>query len=173
MTKRALVLIDFVNDFFSPKGVLYVGPQARKIIPFTVSILDEFRKNRETVIFISDAHQSDDRELKVYPKHSLRDSQGAEIIGELSPLPGEYKITKRCYSGTFSTPMADVLKRNYVTEVHLLGVCTSVCIMETAAGLFYHGFNLVTYKRGVADVSTADHTAALKRMKKLFNLKII
>jgi nicotinamidase-related amidase len=173
MVKRALILIDFVNDFFLPKGALYLGPQVRKIVPFAVSVLDEFRKNKETVVFISDAHQAGDRELSIYPKHAMRDSKGSEIIEELTPLSGEYRITKRCYNGVFSTPMADVLKRNYVSEVHLLGVCTSICIMETAAGLFYHGFKLVAYRRGLADLKAADHQTALKRMQKLFQLKIV
>jgi nicotinamidase-related amidase len=135
--------------------------------------LDEFRRKKETVIFISDAHQSEDRELKIYPKHAMRDSTGARVIDELAPLPGEYQITKRCYSGVFSTPMADVLKRNYVTEAHLVGAYASVDVMETAAGLFYHGFSLVVHRKGLADAKLLDQSAALKRMQKIFNLKIV
>jgi nicotinamidase/pyrazinamidase len=171
--KRASIFINFVNDFFSPKGEMFAGPQVRKLIPHAVSVLDEFRRKKETIVFICDAHHSDDKELKVFPKHAMRDTHGAEIIPELSPLPGEYKITKRCYSGVFSTPMADVLKRNYVQEVHLLGVCGSVCVMETAAGLFYHGFNIVLHKKAIADEKAADTAFALKRMQKLFNAKIV
>jgi len=171
--KRALILINVVNDFFLPKGVLYVGPQAKKIIPFAVGVLDEFRKNRETVLFISDAHQSEDREFKIYPKHSMRDSAGAQILETVLPVPGEYQITKRCYSGAFSTPMADVLKRNYVTDVYLMGALASVDVMETGASLFYHGFNLLAYRKGLADLKPNDLSASLKRMQKIFNLKII
>lgn len=171
--KRALILINCINDFFTPKGVLYVGPQAKRIIPFAVGIVDAFRKNKETVVFISDAHQPEDKELKVYPRHALRDSAGAQTIEALTPMSGEYQITKRCYSGVFSTPMADVLKRNYVAEVHLLGALASVDVMETAAGLFYNGFQPVVYRKGLADLKPADLTSALKRMQKIFSLKVI
>jgi nicotinamidase-related amidase len=171
--KRAAIFIDFINDFFQPKSPMFVGSHVKKIIPVAVGILDEFRKKKETIIFICDAHHPEDQELKIYPKHAMRDTSGAEIIPQLSPLPGEYKITKRCYSGIFSTPMADVLKRNYVQEVHLLGVCGSICVMETAAGLFYHGFNIVLHKKAITDVKAADLAYALKRMQKLFNAKIV
>ena len=171
--KRALVLIDFIHDRFSSKGALYAGAGGRKIIPFSVSVLDKFREKREIVVFISDAHQSGDRELKILPKHSMRGTAGAQVIEEMTPLPGEDQITKRCYSGVFSTPVADVLKRNYITEVHLLGATTSVEIMETAAGLYYHGFNIVLYKKGITDLKASDSTSALKRMQKIFNAKVI
>lgn len=171
--KRALILIDFINDLFLSKGALYIGPQARRIIPYTVSVLDEFRKNNETVVFISYAHQEGDRELKLFKKHAMRGTPGAQVIEEMTPLQGEYQITKRCYNGAFSTPMADVLKRNYITEVHILGVATSVSVMETAAGLFYHGFDLAIHKKGIADFKIADQSAALKRMKQLFMAKVI
>ena len=103
----------------------------------------------------------------------MRGSRGGQIIDEMTPLQGEYQITKRCYNGAFSTPMADVLKRNYIHEVHLLGVCTSMSVMETGAGLFYNGFDLVVHRKGIADFKASEQTAALKRMKKLFLAKII
>jgi nicotinamidase/pyrazinamidase len=173
MKKRALVLVDYLNDFFLPKGALYIGPAARKIIPYSVSVLDEFRRNKETIVFISYAHQEGDRELKIFKKHAMRGSKGAQIIEEMTPLQGEYQITKRCYNGAFSTPMADVLKRNYVDEAHVLGVCTSMSVMETSAGLFYNGFNIVTHRKGIADPKPAEQTAALKRMKKLFSAEVL
>jgi len=173
MKKRALVLVDFLNDFFLPNGALYIGPSARKIIPYAVSVLDEFRKKKETVVFISYAHQEGDRELKIFKKHAMRGSKGAQIIEEMTPLQGEYQITKRCYNGAFSTPMADVLKRNYVDEVHVVGAYTSMSVMETSAGLFYNGFNIMVHKKGIVDTKPAEQTAALKRMKKLFLAQII
>ncbi len=173
MKKKALILVDFLNDFFLPKGAAYVGPQARKIIPYSVSVLDEFRKHKDIIIFISYAHQEGDRELKIFKKHAMRGTKGAQVIEEMTPLQGEYQITKRCYNGAFSTPMADVLKRNYTKEVHILGVCTSISLMETAAGLFYHGFDLMIHRKGIADTKTSEQTAALKRMKKLMAAKVV
>lgn len=173
MKKRALILVDFLNDFFLPKGAQYVGPQARKIIPYAVSVLDEFRRKNETIIFISYAHQEGDRELKIFKRHAMRGSKGAQVIEEMTPLQGEYQITKRCYNGAFSTPMADVLKRNYIDDVHVLGVCTSISVMETTAGLFYNGFNPVIHRKGIADTKASEQTSALKRMSKLFMAKII
>ena len=46
-------------------------------------------------------------------------------------------------------------------------------LMETAAGLFYHGFNPVIHRKGIADIKPSEQTDALKRMKKLFMAKIV
>ena len=37
MGKTALIVADMLNDFLDPEGSLYVGAQAREIIPFVAA----------------------------------------------------------------------------------------------------------------------------------------
>ncbi len=57
--------------------------------------------------------------------------------------------------------------------MHLLGVCTSICIMETARDLDLKGYRVVVYRAGVADLNQEDHAWALERMARLFGVKVI
>ena len=43
MGKAALIVTDMLNDFLDPQGSLYVGPQAREIIPFVAQKIAAFR----------------------------------------------------------------------------------------------------------------------------------
>ena len=43
MGKTALIVADMLNDFLDPGGSLYVGAQAREIIPFVAQKIAEFR----------------------------------------------------------------------------------------------------------------------------------
>ena len=63
MGKTALIVIDMLNDFLDPGGSLYVGAQAREIIPFVAQKIAEFRAPGRVVIFVCDAHALDDPEF--------------------------------------------------------------------------------------------------------------
>ena len=56
MGKTALIVMDMLNDFVDPGGSLYVGAQAREIIPFVAQKIAEFRAPGRVVIFVCDAH---------------------------------------------------------------------------------------------------------------------
>ena len=47
MGKTALIVADMLNDFLDPGGSLYVGAQAREIIPFVAQKIAEFRARGE------------------------------------------------------------------------------------------------------------------------------
>lgn len=171
--KRALIVINMIQDYFLPKGALYLGASGRKIIPNAVGLLDEFRRKKDLIIFVSDAHQSDDTELDVLPRHGLRGTWGAQVIEELSPFPGEHSLPKRHYDATFSSTLPDVLKRNHVGETHLIGATASLDYFETAASLFYYGHQLVIYPKGAADVKEKDKKNAFDLLKAKFGARVI
>ena len=50
MAFRVLIVIDLLNDFLNPKGALYCGDGAKKIIPVVRSLIDEFNASGEKVI---------------------------------------------------------------------------------------------------------------------------
>jgi nicotinamidase-related amidase len=172
MKKQALILINMINDFLSPKGALYLGSPASKIIPLAVELLDEFRARKELIVFSSDAHQAQDHEFLSLPRHGLRGTWGARILEELSPLPGEHSLAKRFYDATFSSTLADMLKRNHIDETHLVGVVASLDYFETATSLFYHGHKLVLYEKGTADFKDKEKKNAFQILKRHFGADI-
>ena len=173
MGKTALIVADMLNDFLDPGGSLYVGPQAREIIPFVAQKIATFRAQAGVVIFVCDAHAPDDREFRYFPPHAVKGSWGSQIIPELPPAPGDLVVEKTRYSPFAHTNLDDLLKQEQVDEVHVVGVCTSICVMETVKGLFDRDIPAVVYRQGVADIDPEAHDFALKQMPRVLGVKVV
>lgn len=50
------------------------------------------------IIFTMDWHRSDDEEFKIWPKHCIMGTKGAEIVDELNTKEEDYFVRKRRYS---------------------------------------------------------------------------
>ena len=173
MGKVALIVADMLRDFIDPKGALYVGPTAREIIPFVARKIDEVRARGGVVIFVGDAHASDDREFKFFPPHAVKGTGGAEIIPELVLKPGDYRVEKTRYSSFAKTDLEDILKKEQVDRVEVVGVCTSICILETVKELFDRDISSLVYRQGVADFDPEGHAFALKHMGRVFGARVV
>jgi nicotinamidase/pyrazinamidase len=173
MGKTALIVMDMLNDFLDPGGSLYVGAQAREIIPFVAQKIAAFRARGRVVIFVCDAHDSDDPEFRAFTAHAVKGSWGAGIIPELTPAPGDERVDKTRYSPFAHTNLDDILKQEGVTEVHVVGVMTSICVMETVKELFDRDLPALVYRRGVADSDPEAHAFALKQMPRVLGAQVV
>ena len=173
MGKTALIVIDMLNDFLDPGGSLYVGAQAREIIPFVARKIAEFRARGRLVIFVCDAHAPDDPEFEAFPVHAVQGSWGAGIIPELTPAPGDYRVDKTRHSAFDNTNLDDLLQEEQVEEVHLMGVLTSICILATVQDLFHRKLPGLVYRQGVADSDPEAHAAALQEMEQVLGAKVV
>jgi len=173
MSKRALIIIDMLNDFIDKNGALYCGNSVQPIVPFIQERLQQFRDKKDLVIYLQDSHDEDDKEFDKFPKHAVTDLWGSEIITELAPLPGETVLPKKRFSGFFRTGLEDVLESDRVEEVEVVGVCTSICVMDTVGGLVNRDYKVTVPVKGVADFDPEAHQVSLKRMEKIYGARIL
>jgi nicotinamidase/pyrazinamidase len=173
MGKTALMVIDMLNDFLDPGGSLYVGAQAREIIPFVARKINEFRAPGRVVIFVCDAHTIDDPEFGAFPAHAVQGGWGAGIIPELTPAPGDLRVEKTRHSAFDDTNLDDILKQEQVEEVHLVGVLTSICVFSTVKDLFHRKLSGLVYRQGVADLDPEAHAAALEQMQQILGVQVV
>jgi nicotinamidase/pyrazinamidase len=173
MGKKALIVADMLNDFIDPKGSLYVGAKAREIIPFVAEKIEETRRQGGVVIFVCDAHGPDDREFKYFGAHAVRGSWGSQVIPELPLQPGDLRVEKTSYSAFSSTNLHEILKKGQVERVEVVGVCTSICVMETVKELFDRDIPALVFRQGVADFDPEAHAFALKHIERIFGAKVI
>jgi nicotinamidase-related amidase len=173
MAKRALLVIDMLKDFIEEGGALYCGDRAKAIVSFVRSRIGEFRASKAPVIFIMDSHAEDDPEFKLFKKHSVEGTEGAELGGGLKAAEGDYMVKKSTYDGYYKSDLGKVLKENGIEKAYLAGVCTSICVMETAGSLSKRGYKVAVYKDGVADLDAEAHDFALKRMESVYGAEII
>ena len=169
---KALLVIDMLKDFFDKDGALYCGDTSRLIIPFVKQKIDEFHECEDLVVYICDSHEEDDREFEMFPKHCVSGTRGAEIIDELPVQRSDIIITKTRFSAFYNTNLDQVLAKSGITEVHAVGVCTSICVMDTVGDLRNRDYKVIVYKQGVADLDQEAHDFSLKRMEKTYGAKV-
>jgi nicotinamidase/pyrazinamidase len=173
MAQRLLLVIDMLNDFMDPKGVLYCGDEARTILPVIRSLVDRFVADNQPVVYLRDAHAQDDREFELFPPHAVKDSWGAQIIPELTPPEASLVVDKTRFSALFGNDLRALLDSFNPGEIWISGVCTSICVMDTAGDLRNHDFKVVIPVNAVADFDPEFHDFALKRMKRVYGARLV
>jgi len=53
-----------------------------------------------------------------------------------------------------------------------VGVCTSICVMDTVGGLANRDYNITVPVKGVADFDPEMHQFSLKRMEKIYGADV-
>src|SRR3972149_4392429 len=103
MPKKALLIIDMLNDFVLPGSPLEV-PDTRKIIPNIQREIAKARQEGNAVIYVCDTHDPNDKEFSKFnwPPHAVIGTQGAKVIDELKPQKGDIIIEKTSYSGFYN-----------------------------------------------------------------------
>ena len=173
MPRKALIIVDMLNDFLDPQGALYCGDASQEIIPFVQKRLQEYRKANDFVIYLRDAHDKDDKEFEKFPPHCVAGTWGGDFLSEIQPNGAETVIAKKRFSGFYGTDLENVLHRHGIEQVEVVGVCTSICVMDTVGGLANRDYATVVPVKGVADFDQAMHDIALKRMQQLYGAKVI
>ncbi|MFQ6069109.1 MAG: cysteine hydrolase family protein [Candidatus Aminicenantales bacterium] len=170
---KSLLVIDMLNDFLTRDGALYCGNSSLKIIPFVREMIEKFRRQGELVIFVCDFHDRDDKEFQMFPAHCVAGSEGAQVIDELPVSESDIIVRKKTLSSFLNTGLDKVLEEHKITEVHVVGVCTSICIMDAVGELRNRHFPVYVYLKGVADFDQEAHEFALKRMKKVYGANLV
>ena len=180
---RLLIVVDMLNDFCDPKGVLATSlvtneVYAEPIITPVKGLVDLYRDNDSPIIWLADAHAKDDKEFDRFPPHAVKGTWGAGIIDVLDPnkidsSPFEMRIAKTRYSGFYGTDLEYQLARLSPKKVEVCGVCTSICVMDTVGGLANRDFAVQIRKNCVADFDPGAHEAALARMEGLYGAEVV
>lgn len=172
--RQALVIIDMLNDFVRPGAPLEV-PETRTILPALRRRLEQARAQKMPVIHVCDAHAPDDREFRRmgWPPHAVRGTEGARIVDELAPLPGEPVIAKTTYSGFHATELEAQLRQLQIDELVLTGCVTSICILYTAADAVMRGYRVRVPVDCVAHLDPEEGAFALRQMRQVLGVEII
>jgi nicotinamidase/pyrazinamidase len=170
--RKALLIIDMLNDFIDTEGALYIGETGRAIVPVVRRLLDQFRAEGAPVIYICDRHRPDDAEFQMFPPHCIEASQGAEVIKELEPTAGEAIIPKRRYSGFFGTDLDTTLRELGGEELVLVGCCTNICVLYTAAEARMRNYKVTVPRDAVASFDQDAHRWALAEMEKTLGARL-
>lgn len=138
MHKTALFIIDMVNDFTNPEGLVFY-PKNREILPNIKKVLEECRKRNILVIFFRHSYRKNkfDKNLINMRPNCIEGSGGDEIDSMLQvDNEKDYIIKKRRYSGFFGTDLDLILRENKVENVIITGTKTNCCIRATVTDAY-------------------------------------
>jgi len=170
---RALVVVDMIEDFVHEGGALYCGPSMAKIVPVIQRELERARASGEPVVYLTDEHLPNDAEFAQFPPHALKGSKGAKVVPELAPSAGDVVIPKRRFSGFFGTDLDITLRERGVGTLRLVGDCTNICVLYTAADARNLGYAVEVVRDGVTSFDLEAHADALRELEKTLGATIL
>ncbi|OCA86280.1 cysteine hydrolase family protein [Bacillus sp. FJAT-27986] len=180
---KALINIDYTNDFIADAGKLTCGKPGKEIEEYIVTLTKRFIEDKDFVVFAIDVHDENDPfhpESKLFPPHNIRGTEGRLLFGNLQNVYntniGQENllwIDKTRYSAFAGTDLEIKLRERGITELHLVGVCTDICILHTAVDAYNKGFKIVIHKNGVASFNEAGHEWALSHFENTLGASVL
>ncbi|CDQ40989.1 cysteine hydrolase family protein [Virgibacillus salexigens] len=181
--RKALINVDYTNDFVADDGKLTCGKPGQAIETSIVNYTTNFIQQGEFVVFAIDTHVEGDNyhpESSLFPAHNIRGTSGRNLYGKLAKVYQEhqdkenvYFLDKTRYSAFQGTDLEMKLRERDITEIHLVGVCTDICILHTAMDAFNKGFNIIVYEDAVASFNHTGHEWALAHFEKTLAAKVL
>ena len=172
--KKALVVVDMLNDFVRPGAPLEV-PENRAILPALRRRIASARREGELVVYVCDSHRKGDPEFTRmgWPPHAVEGTPGAGVVAAIAPEPGDVVVEKRTYSGFYGTTLHFILRRHGIRSLTLAGCVTNICILFISAESTIRGYDVTVDERYVAGLSRKDHATALDQMEKVFGVRVV
>lgn len=171
---RALIVVDYQNDFTPPEGALAV-PHGDEI----AGRINELGRSGEFefVVATRDWHPPDHGSFAeqggTWPVHCVRGSRGAQLHPDLDADMVDLIVDKgqapdrEGYSGFEATGLEEVLRERGIDEVTVVGLATDYCVKHTALDAARAGFAVrvdTSATRGV-DVEPGDSDRALDELR--------
>ena len=169
--KKALIVIDYTVDFVADNGALTCGKPGQQLEQPIHTLIEQFVHEHEYIVFACDLHEEHDPyhpETTLFPPHNIRGTKGRDLYGSIQTLydtiahlQNVYYLDKTRYSSFAGTNLAQRLRERGIQEIHLVGVCTDICVLHTAVDAYNEGFSIVVHENGVASFNEQGHAWAL------------
>lgn len=183
--KKILIVVDMQNDFIT-------GPLGNDDCKAVVEPIKKLIENEswDLIRFTADTHGGSENSEKRYqstiegktlPIHCVPGSRGWKIVSELADKADSNDIEEKDTFGSFHLGANVQFKLEHIIwdtytnrgeeyEFHLVGVCTSICVLSNAVILRseFPCSKIIVHKDCTADVTPEKKEAALECLKSIF-----
>lgn len=180
---KALIHIDYTNDFVAEDGALTSGEPGQAIHDDVLALTKTFYEDGQFIAFTIDKHLENDAhhpESRLFPPHNIKGTKGRELYGELESYFQSIKDSdnvfytdKTRYSAFNGTELELKLRERGIQEVHLIGVVTDICVLHTAVDAYNKGFKIVVHEKAVASFNQAGHEWALSHFENTLGAEVV
>ena len=142
--KPAIVVVDMLKDNLKESSRNPYYQEGKEIIPSLQRLLEEGRKRGFPIVFACDSFLEGDFIFQGRMKvHSLRGTEGAEVVDDLRPQRTDIILPKRRFSAFFKTDLDQTLRTLGVDTIVVTGVTIEVCVLMTAMDGLSHDFSVI------------------------------
>ncbi len=145
--KPALIIVDMLKDTFDKHPEAFISKEGMKFVPIINRLSAIFRQKGLPVIFSCDSFLPDDFifQGKMSP-HSIKGTEGADVIAQLHREPGDMVSEKRRFSAFFKTGIEEQLRDVGCDTVVVVGISTHICVLSTVLDAVSFDFKAVILK---------------------------
>jgi nicotinamidase/pyrazinamidase len=169
---KALLIIDFQNDFTPPDGALAVAG-GDEIAEPVKRLADHFEHVFATRDWHPADHSSFETEGGPWPVHCVQGTKGAELHPAMRDVEFDAIVDvgaareDQGYSGFERSELAALLRERDVTEVAICGLATDYCVRASAIDACREGFDTVVVTDAIraVDVEPGDGDRAIAEMR--------
>lgn len=180
---KALISIDYSNDFVASEGKLTAGKRAQAISQRIAQVTKEAYEAGDYIFFVMDRHDEGDDfhpETKLFPPHNIAGTTGRHLYGELADVYEDIKgdsrvfwLDKRHYSAFSGTDLDIRLRERKVDTVVLTGVLSDICVLHTAISAYNLGYQIEVVASAIAALSDEVQAFALQHLSGVLGATII
>lgn len=176
---KALIVIDYTHDFVI--GRLPCGEPAVHIENRIAELIDAFVNVEDFVTMAVDLHERYDPyhpETTLFSPHNIRGTDGRKLYGKVADAYARhessvYWMDKTRYSSFCGTDLDMRLRVRNIQEIHLVGVCTDICVLHTAVDAYNKGYQIVVHEDAVATFNGQAHEWALQHFRHSLGAQIV
>jgi nicotinamidase/pyrazinamidase len=171
---RALIIVDYQNDFTPPTGALAV-PEGDTIAERLNALARS--GDYELVVATRDWHPADHGSFAEqggpWPVHCVQGTEGAELHPALDRAAVDVVMDKgqdaatEGYSGFDATGLGELLRDRGIDQLTIVGLATDYCVKNTALDALREGFAVTVDTNAVrgVDVTPGDSERALAELR--------
>lgn len=158
--RTAVVVVDMVNEFFEPGGLM-VLEGGKVLYEPTNQLLDAAHAAHVPVFYTNQWLRPDDSLFRKRIPHCIIGTWGANVVDALHQAPEDITVPKRRYSGFFQTDLDLYLRDRDIKTVIVTGVVTNICVRSTVHDAYFLNYDVIVPVECVAATSTEAQATTL------------
>lgn len=157
----ALVVVDMVNDFLDPGGVMPIA-EPGPVVERTNRLVEICREAGGTVIWVRPGHTEEvDGLFRKRVPHAIGEGHGSQLHSGLHPIEHEKVVRKRKYSSFFGTDLDSYLREHRIESLLVSGVALNICVRSTVHDAFFHGYEVFVVEDACQATGQREHDSSL------------
>ncbi|WP_446470723.1 cysteine hydrolase family protein [Xenorhabdus stockiae] len=181
MTKKAILVLDVINDLVHPEGSVgkdgfYKQAYQRGLIKNIDQLLNFARKKEITIIYVvvgfNENYNEWSPKSKLF-KHVKEKKQiilgewSTQIHEDILPQGREIIIQKNRIDPFFNTNLDLILRTNNIEEIVLTGVSSEFVVLSTALSAHDRDYNIVVLEDCISSSDLHSHECAIHIINKI------